>query len=83
VVRLLTERGYEPREEPGGVTWLRNCVFDELANQDRQIVCGMNLSLVRGILDALPEAGLEARLEPGDGRCCVVLAARGPRPAGE
>jgi hypothetical protein len=33
----------------------------------------MNLSLMRGILDALPEAGLDARLEPGDGRCCVVL----------
>jgi predicted ArsR family transcriptional regulator len=78
VIRLLTERGYEPRTDSGGTTWLGNCVFDELADQERQLVCGMNLSLVRGILDALPEAEIEARLEPGEGRCCVVLAPKDP-----
>jgi predicted ArsR family transcriptional regulator len=77
-MRLLTERGYEPRTDASGRTWLANCVFDELANQDRQLVCGMNFSLVSGILDALPETGLEARFEPGNGRCCVVLAVKEP-----
>ena len=75
VARLLAERGYEPRSDANGATWLKNCVFDELADQHRSIVCPMNLKLIQGMLDALPGAGLVASLEPGEGRCGVVLHA--------
>ena len=74
MARLLAERGYEPRSEATGAVWLRNCVFDELANKQRQLVCGMNLSIIEGMLDVLPHAGLEAKLEPREGRCCVILS---------
>ncbi|HEX5369616.1 MAG TPA: helix-turn-helix domain-containing protein, partial [Dehalococcoidia bacterium] len=52
--QLLSERGYEPQTGPDGAIWLRNCVFDELAEQQRNVVCGMNLALMRGMLEALP-----------------------------
>ena len=80
--RLLLERGYEPQQDAAGGTWLRNCVFDELADQQRQLVCGMNLSLLKGMLKALPEAGMEARLQPAAGRCCVVLLPAGSEAEG-
>jgi predicted ArsR family transcriptional regulator len=70
---LLTERGYEPQTKDGRVIWLRNCVFHELAEEQRELVCGINLSLIEGTLEALPEAGLRAELRPAPGRCCVVL----------
>ena len=80
--RLLLERGYEPQQDAAGGTWLRNCVFDELADQQHQLVCGMNLSLLKGMLKALPEAGMEARLQPAAGRCCVVLLPAGSEAEG-
>ena len=71
--QLLTERGYEPRTDAGGTTWLKNCIFDELAVEERQIICPMNLGLIKGMLERLPNINLEACLEPGEGRCCVIL----------
>jgi predicted ArsR family transcriptional regulator len=72
--RLLRDRGYEPQAEADGSVWLRNCVFDELVDRQRDVVCGMNLALMRGMLEAVPDANLEARLDPAPGRCCVVLS---------
>jgi predicted ArsR family transcriptional regulator len=77
---ILVERGYEPQSDVDGGLWLRNCVFDELAEQQRDLVCGMNLALLSGVLQALPNADLEARLDPAPGRCCVVLGRPGDRP---
>ncbi len=75
--KLLAERGYEPQAGTDGALWLRNCVFDELAEQQREVVCGMNLSLLQGMLQALPDANMEAKLAPAPGRCCVVLTRAG------
>ena len=76
--RLLLERGYEPATDAGGVICLRNCIFKELAAGQREVICGINLSLLQGMLEALPDAGMTAGLEPAEGRCCVVV-----RPAAE
>ena len=73
-LRVLEEHGFEPREEDGGVT-LANCPFHTLARQHTHLVCGMNLRLLEGVLDGVPSAGLEARLQPSPGRCCVRLEA--------
>ena len=69
---LLADQGYEPRVEGSAIT-LRNCPFHALTEQHRQLVCGMNLELIRGVLEAggVPEA--IARLDPAPGRCCVSL----------
>ncbi|MFF9864667.1 helix-turn-helix transcriptional regulator [Streptomyces sp. NPDC013953] len=72
VVDLLERYGFEPRRE-GEAIVLANCPFHALAREHTETVCGMNLHLLRGVLDGLGDAGLEACLAPGPGRCCVRL----------
>jgi len=75
-LRLLASSGYEPFTDAEGVVRMRNCPFHTLAAEHRTLVCGMNLSLMRGLLSALPSTGLQAVLEPGPGRCCVAFRER-------
>jgi predicted ArsR family transcriptional regulator len=70
----LEEQGYEPRAGNGEVV-LENCPFHALADQQRDLVCGMNLDLLSGMADALGDDVLAARLEPSDDHCCVRLDA--------
>jgi predicted ArsR family transcriptional regulator len=74
VSRVLAESGYEPRVEGDRVT-LSNCPFHQLAESYTALVCGMNLHLVDGILDALDAGDLRARLTPAPGKCCVTVSA--------
>jgi predicted ArsR family transcriptional regulator len=71
----LETRGYEPAETPSGDIRLHNCPFHALVEDHRNLVCNMNLALAHGILDGLGEAGLEARLDPQPGQCCVAISA--------
>jgi predicted ArsR family transcriptional regulator len=72
---VLRAEGFEPVEpSSGGPTVLRNCPFDALARDHRELVCVMNLSLIQGLLAGLRDRGLEAVFEPQRGRCCVTLA---------
>lgn len=73
---VLAASGYEPFTDAEGVVRMRNCPFHALAAEHRALVCGMNLSLMRGLLSALPATGLRAVLEPGPGRCCVAFRER-------
>jgi predicted ArsR family transcriptional regulator len=68
----LEDQGYEPRREPEGFA-MANCPFHSLAVEFTDLVCGMNLDLMRGMLSRLEEAGLQARLDPVEGQCCVKL----------
>jgi predicted ArsR family transcriptional regulator len=77
VVGVLEDAGFEPRVTDGVVA-LANCPFHALAQQQTELVCGMNLSLVDGVLDAVPDAGLVASLRPEAGLCCVRLDPAGP-----
>jgi predicted ArsR family transcriptional regulator len=72
----LTARGYEPFEDDGGVIRLRNCPFHRLAEQHRDVVCGMNRSYLQGLLEGLDRSDVTATLEPEPGRCCVAIRAR-------
>jgi predicted ArsR family transcriptional regulator len=71
--QVLAESGYEPHLQDDTIL-LRNCPFHALAREHTALVCGMNLALVRAVTDRLG-AGLTPRLDPGDGRCCVVVDA--------
>jgi predicted ArsR family transcriptional regulator len=73
VLETLAAHGYEPHPTAAGTVVLRNCPFHELAQQHTELVCGMNLALVAATVDDADDSGFEARLEPEDGRCCVVL----------
>jgi predicted ArsR family transcriptional regulator len=66
----LAGQGYEPRVEDDEVI-LANCPFDALAREHTQLVCRLNLSFVQGVVDGLGCEGVEARLEPEPGLCCV------------
>jgi predicted ArsR family transcriptional regulator len=68
----LAAHGYEPRRDADGLT-LANCPFKALAQDYTELVCGMNLELVGGLLAGLGVTGLEARLDPAPGRCCVTV----------
>lgn len=69
----LRDHGYEPRAVGTGIT-LANCPFHALAQDYTDLVCGMNLELMTGLVDGLAGIRLEARLEPAPGQCCVRLA---------
>lgn len=77
---VLAEVGYEPRVEEGAIG-LANCPFHALAADFTELVCTMNRDLLDGLLDGLAHTGMEARLEPEPGMCCVRLRAVRPRNA--
>jgi predicted ArsR family transcriptional regulator len=70
--RMLEDYGFEPRAEDAGIV-LSNCPFHTLAQQHTDIVCGMNLCLLGGLLDGLAATELRARLKPAPDHCCVRL----------
>jgi predicted ArsR family transcriptional regulator len=72
VFAVLEENGFEPRRD-GDAILLDNCPFHALAREHTRTVCGMNLHLQRGMLEGLAESGLQARLAPRPGHCCVRL----------
>lgn len=53
---------------------LVSCPFHALAQDYTELVCGMNLALMNGLVDNVEASGLEARLEPAPGQCCVRLS---------
>jgi hypothetical protein len=70
---VLTEYGYQPKTAAGRLA-LTNCPFQELARDYPELACGLNLDLIRGMIDALGEPALQAELEPMPGGCCVVVS---------
>jgi predicted ArsR family transcriptional regulator len=75
VVGALERHGYEPHLR-GSEVVLSNCPFHALAEQHRDLVCGMNLALLSGVIEGADGADvLEARLAPRPGYCCVRMKA--------
>jgi predicted ArsR family transcriptional regulator len=70
----LDRFGYEPKRE-GGAVRLGNCPFHSLAEGHRELVCGMNLNLVRGVVDGMGADDLRPCLDPKPGQCCVAVNA--------
>jgi len=68
---VLAELGYEPRLEDGLV--LANCPYDRLAQDHRELVCGMNLAFVTAVGARLGCTGVRAGVESAAGRCCVRI----------
>jgi predicted ArsR family transcriptional regulator len=80
---VLAAHGYQPRADPADPDGLilANCPFHALAQDYTDLVCGMNLDLINGLLTGLQPADLQARLDPAPGRCCVTV--RRQQPASE
>jgi predicted ArsR family transcriptional regulator len=82
LLEALAAQGYEP-ELDGSELRLRNCPFHALVSDHTQLVCGMNLALLEGVVAGLGMPGAKPVLAPRSGLCCVSLlleadAHRGP-----
>ncbi|HKE63991.1 MAG TPA: transcriptional regulator [Micromonosporaceae bacterium] len=76
VTRKLAQLGYEPRAQDSGELTLRNCIFSELSASHRDLVCGMNVALVRGLVSGAHLRSINVEKRPTDGSCCVRLTGR-------
>ena len=64
VESVLAQQGYEPSCGDNGVIRLRNCPFHQLAERHRDVVCGMNLALVEGLVEGLESERLASGSRP-------------------
>lgn len=76
----LTRCGYSPADDGGGGFTLENCPFHALATRHTPLVCGANLALVSGVVEATGDDRVPS-LEPSAGRCCVAIHPVGSRSA--
>jgi predicted ArsR family transcriptional regulator len=72
MVEALAAQGYEP-EAAGGELRLRNCPFHALVSEHRDLVCGMNLALIEGVVDGMELPAAKPVLDPAPGMCCVCV----------
>lgn len=75
VLDALEAHGFEPQVATDGTVILRNCPFHQLAQKHTDLICGMNLCLLKTAIEDVGQTGLEARLEPEADQCCVKLHA--------
>lgn len=75
LTEILAAHGFEPRPDKDGIA-LANCPFQRIAQEQPQLVCGMNLHLLAGLVSTL-DIPYEARLVPTPGHCCVRLVPAG------
>lgn len=72
----LAAQGYEPERAAGEIR-LRNCPFHALVGEQKDLVCGMNLALIQGVVAGLDLPGVKPVLAPRPGMCCVSLELEG------
>lgn len=71
--RELEGQGYEPVADQERICLL-NCPFHALAVEHTELVCSMNLALLRSLTSETGDGELVAELLPAPGRCCVVIS---------
>jgi predicted ArsR family transcriptional regulator len=79
---VLRRHGFEPAQDEDGSLRLRNCPFHGLARLHPELVCGMNLALINGLVASLGPGDLRADLDPRPGHCCVRIGAHATSTAG-
>ena len=73
VERSLSEMGFQPHQR-GCELVMGNCIFAELAESRRELICALNAALVSGLLDGAKLTGLRAASGSTDGGvCCARL----------
>jgi predicted ArsR family transcriptional regulator len=73
----LRASGYEPIENVPGVIRLRNCPFDSLVEQHRELTCSMNLALLSSLAEGVTSGSVSAEARPAAGSCCVAFVEAG------
>jgi predicted ArsR family transcriptional regulator len=71
LMELLGRAGYEPAvDEKRGAVVLRNCPYDALVAEHRELTCGMNLAWAQGVAAAV-DVPFRPVLAAREGVCCV------------
>jgi predicted ArsR family transcriptional regulator len=73
LVAALRECGYLPGTDHEGDISLRNCPFHAIAKDHLDVVCGLNLELIKGAIAGSSSNAARAELNPRPGHCCVEL----------
>jgi predicted ArsR family transcriptional regulator len=78
IAATLRDYGYEPSVSGGQLT-LRNCPFDPLSLEYRDVVCAMNRAVMDGLLTGLQAPGLTTIFQPQPhaSPCCVTINGQG------
>lgn len=71
---LLAARGFEPHPDGEGGLWLSNCPYRAVADEAPELVCGINLAFIEGLVRGLGNQTVTVALSPSGGRCCVTLS---------
>ena len=84
LVDELARLGFEPFDDGSGTLRLRNCPYHDMAREDADFICSMNLNLMQGITEGLDLAEVSPAREPIKGMCCVAfhITPEGMKPAG-
>ena len=81
LLEALHGAGYAPEPRADGSVVLRNCPYDALALEHRDLTCGMSSAWAEGLVEGLA-APVTVELAPEAGRCCVIFhPATASRPA--
>jgi predicted ArsR family transcriptional regulator len=74
----LEAEGFEQAApDAEGVIRLRNCPYDALVDEHRSLVCGMNLAMAEGLVEAVGADGAyRPKLDPRPEGCCVAFVPR-------
>ncbi|HEX2026300.1 MAG TPA: transcriptional regulator [Actinomycetota bacterium] len=79
--RLLESRGFQPSEDEQGSIRLANCPFDSLVDDYRDTVCGLNRSLLEGVVEGTGAGRTAVPVERERGCCVALLPGSGQRKA--
>jgi predicted ArsR family transcriptional regulator len=72
LVEVLRGAGYEPSADRSGEIVLRNCPYDALVAEHRELTCGMNVAWAEGVVEGVG-AHMAVEFVPSPERCCVVF----------
>lgn len=71
-VGILRSYGYKPAIAEDRVT-LRNCPFDALAKDHRDVVCNMSRARIGGLMAGLNADNMTTVFQQHTGQCCVTI----------
>jgi predicted ArsR family transcriptional regulator len=72
LLATLAERDYRPHVGSGEIR-IENCPFQALVEEHRPLVCGMNLSLIEGLVSGIGLPRHVARPDSRPDQCCVAV----------
>lgn len=79
LMTALRDCGYLPHTGDDGNVSLRNCPFHAIAKDHLDVVCALNLEMVKGAIADSSSTDAQAEPNPRPGHCCVQLRNVGAR----